>query len=57
MIVYYKSDLYVAKLNLVPGANLERVDAIMARDGMVRCTKQEYLQAKAKIHAEREVSQ
>jgi|GEM_PF-3492779 len=43
MIVYYVGDGLTAELKLKENANLEQVDALMARDGMQRVTKEQYV--------------
>lgn len=46
MILYYKSYQLTAKLTVDKKANLKQVDALMANDGLTRCTRKEWLAAK-----------
>ncbi len=49
MTLYYKSSQLVARIRVDKGVSLKRMDAVMARDGMKRCTRKEYLAARADI--------
>lgn len=56
MILYYKSNTATAKLHVDNRSNPAQIDALMARDGFVRCSRAEWLAAKHSQNAKTEVS-
>ena len=47
MKLYFKSDSVTAKITVDKNANLKQIDALMARDNLTRCTRQEWLAQKS----------